>query len=688
MNQSLEPQRAQANVFVTFKAIVNHRIFRPAAGAAVVVLCGLLLWQLPIAQFWSDTSYDLLFRFGARSETNKVVLVQMDDAAAHALGTSRESWDRSLHAQLLDKLAAAGSPLVVFDIHFEQERDRATDDRLALALQRHGRVALMAEWTDAANPGTQTEQPLLPLARFLEAATNWGIGKLDSVDAPVRRHWPFPAPVDGRPSLAWTAARLAGATLDDSPREQWIRYYGEGGGVEPIGYDHALEKPAEYFRGRVVFVGSKPRQPDPQVYEVDKFRTPYTERTGRAVGGAELLAVEFLNLVRHDWLRRLPAGIELCILAVSGVLFGVLMGYCRRYVALGLGLVLALAALIAAVCLSYFTNFWFPWLIVVGGQIPCALILALLPVEGRHAAEPHAMKNLGPRGTVVVQPVGEPLPDASEYELLSPPIGEGGFGKVWIARNAIGQWQALKAVYASKFGNNRGPYEAEFNGLQQYKPVSEKHPGLLRIELISRMKEAGYFYYVMELGDAQTPGWEKQPQLYKPKDLEWLRRQAYGRKLRPAECLRIVIPLTEALHFLHLQGLTHRDIKPSNVIFVNGQPKLADIGLVAAIRPVERIQTMVGTIGFMPPPPEKPGTPQADIYALGMLLYVISTGREPDLFPTLTTTLVGRDGFSEFMRLNAVIIKACQPDLKLRYQNTGEMLADLQKAGGANSSKC
>ena len=73
--------------------------------------------------------------------------------------------------------------------------------------------------------------------------------------------------------------------------------------------------------------------------------------------------------------------------------------------------------------------------------------------------------------------------------------------------------------------------------------------------------------------------------------------------------------LADALDFLHRQGLIHRDIKPSNVIFVNNRPKLADIGLVADIRPPERINTLVGTPGYMPPLPERPGTVQADIYA-------------------------------------------------------------------------
>src|SRR6266550_8298213 len=49
------------------------------------------------------------------------------------------------------------------------------------------------------------------------------------------------------------------------------------------------------------------------------------------------------------------------------------------------------------------------------------------------------------------------------------------------------------------------------------------------------------------------------------------------------ECLELALALTTALEHLHQNGLMHRDIKPANIIFINGQPKLADIGLVADV---------------------------------------------------------------------------------------------------------
>ena len=82
----------------------------------------------------------------------------------------------------------------------------------------------------------------------------------------------------------------------------------------------------------------------------------------------------------------------------------------------------------------------------------------------------------------------------------------------------------------------------------------------------------------------------------------------------------------------------------------------------------------------MPPAPEPPGTEQADIYSLGVLLYVISTGQSADAFPDLATTLMERTAHAEFVKLNAIILKACQPDCRERYQTTKELLQALRRA--------
>ncbi len=648
-------------------------------GAALAIICGLMLWSLSLGEPWIRTSYDSLFRFTARTVTNQVIVILMDNEAYAELGQSREQpWDRALHVKLLNRLADDGCPLVVFDVFLRRQGDPVVDQTLATAMTRLGNVVLVAEQASVAHPGLESVRPTLPLETFLIAArTNWGVAWLDpDDDFIVRRHWPFPNPAPYA-SLPWTAAELAGARLSDVPHERWLRYYQTDKTWITLSYHLALAKGPGYFTGKTVFIGTQPRTPLPD-NERDEFRSPHFGWTKETVGGVEILATSFLNLLNDDWLRRPAWPVEVLVFVLAGGLLGGSLCRLQRGWALGISGGAALLVVVGAVYLSYFTNYWFPWLIIVGGQLPCALAWGLVVVK-LPDIQPVELNKPAPDKTIRLSFPEQQLPDAPEYEVITPEIGKGGFGKVWIARNAIGQWQALKAVYESSFKGNRGPYEAEFKGLQRYKPVSEKHPGLLRIDLVSKMKTEGYFYYVMELGDAQAPGWEKQPKLYKPKDLENMRKQAYGRRIQPKECLHIVTVLADALNFLHQQGLTHRDIKPSNVIFVNGRPKLADIGLVADIRPVDQVHTLVGTFGYMPPPPEKPGTPQADIYALGMLLYVISTGRDPGFFPDISTTLMERSGHAEFVQLDAIIIKACQPNLVERYRKTSEMLRDLQK---------
>ena len=671
------------------KRLIEHKLFRPVIGGCLAVLCGLILWGTPLGDPWIDASYDYLFRFVARAPTNKVTLILMDSAAHDALRQSWDQpWNRSLHTQLLQKLTEDKCPLVIFDVFLIKQKEEAEDSALAEAIRHQGHVVLGARVDEPEHPETEMARVSPPLKLFLDAAAGWGVGKADGKPGGTpRRHWPFPASSDGEfQSLPWVAARFFGARLDEKPQYQWLRYYPEKAAWDGFSYDYALSNAPGYFKDKIVFIGGSPRTPAPGAEKEDEFSTPYTRGTARTVGGVQILATEFLNLVNGDWLRRPPWGLEVFVVVAFGIVLGGGLCFLGRAAALGAAAAAALVLTLGAASLSQFTNYWFPWLVIVGGQVPCAVVCA-------RARRPRPIQT---RTTVALSPSMSPareappfempLPDAPDYELFHPPFGHGAYGKVWLARNAIGQWQALKAVYLANFGSNAGPYEREFSGIRRYKPISHKHPSLLRVDFISKKKSAGYFYYVMELGDSLEPGWEENPSTYIPRDLARVREQAEGRRLPPLECLRIGLSLAEALDFLHRQGLTHRDIKPQNIIFVNGQPKLGDVGLVADLDHAVKEPTYVGTPGYMPPPPEVPGTPQADIYGLGMVLYVILTGREADFFPELATTLLEKPKPTDFRRVNAIILKACHPDREQRFASAEAMAASLREAQAAVSA--
>src|SRR5580704_18192259 len=148
-------------------------------------------------------------------------------------------------------------------------------------------------------------------------------------------------------------------------------------------------------------------------------------------------------------------------------------------------------------------------------------------------------------------------------------------------------------------------------------------------------------------GDSLNP---EEARAYVPRTLRSeLRHQ---QRLPPDQAARIGFGLAGALAHLLAQGLVHRDIKPSNIIFVGGQPKLADIGLVTG---AGDSRSFVGTEGFIPP--EGPGTQQADLYGLGKLLYELATGRDRLEFPQLPQDIsVSTDGES-LLELNEVVTR-------------------------------
>src|SRR5438067_11460320 len=204
--------------------------------------------------------------------------------------------------------------------------------------------------------------------------------------------------------------------------------------------------------------------------------------------------------------------------------------------------------------------------------------------------------------------------------------------------------------------------------MSAFEPISRGHAGFIDILHVGRTNE--YLYYSMELADDHLAGREIDIVSYEPRTLKsGLGRQ---KRLSADESIRLGISLTEALEALHTRGLTHRDIKPSNIIFTEGVPKLADIGLVAA----SGQQSFVGTEGYVPP--EGPGTPQADIYSLGKLLYETCTGKDRLDFPEIDSQLSQRPDREQLLQLNNVLVKACANDPKKRYESAAEMHRDLQ----------
>jgi serine/threonine protein kinase len=113
---------------------------------------------------------------------------------------------------------------------------------------------------------------------------------------------------------------------------------------------------------------------------------------------------------------------------------------------------------------------------------------------------------------------------------------------------------------------------------------------------------------------------------------------------------------------------------------VNGVPKFADIGLVTNIASQTTDVSFVGTEGYFAP--EGPGTPAADVYSLGKVLYEVCTGKDRGQFPELPTDLTQREDTAALLQFNAVIMKACRLEAGERYQTARAMHEALRDLAG------
>src|SRR5437870_12736635 len=103
------------------------------------------------------------------------------------------------------------------------------------------------------------------------------------------------------------------------------------------------------------------------------------------------------------------------------------------------------------------------------------------PIYVEHASTPEQ----------AATPTSRVPPAIPDHQLLRC-IGRGSYGEVWLARNVMGTYRAVKIVYRKSFDNDR-PYEREFDGIHEFEPLSRSHDGLVDILHVGLNDEAGYF---------------------------------------------------------------------------------------------------------------------------------------------------------------------------------------------------
>ena len=640
-------------------------------GAALATLLGLLLLVFGggnqpgrSAEPLERWSYDLPFRLRPQVEITNVTLIYMDDASHTIIDQPYERlWDRTNHAKLVRFLTDFGVKAIAFDVFLGGPgANPSANATLAEAIRAHGRVILGADQGSGDYYKAEEIKTIRPYTNLLTNPSDWGLVQLEpDMDEVIRKHY---AGTEDIPSLSWKMATMLGAEITRQTNSQrlfrWINYYGPHDTLPHMSYHKVLDASdpnlREFFHDRVVFIGSR-TQSGPSGKRRDQFKSPYSGWSDLALWpGVDFHATQFLNLMRGDWLRRSDPVAEIGVMILTGLLAGA-VGLLRPIAATFAALAMALLVTIGACVLVWQTYVWFPWLIIVAVQIPVGLACAVIQVAQKRAtATDTDLTAEFPRAPAVSAAA---VPD---YEMIRQ-IGSGSYGQVWLARSVMGMFRAVKIV--DWRSPNDARFEREFTGLKKFEPISRAHDGLVDILHVGRTEAARHLYYVMELADSCGTSPETDPEGYVAATLK-TKLQTDG-ALHAADCVRVCQTLTSALAFLHEKGLVHRDIKPANIIFVAGQPKLADIGLVAG---ADDTLSFVGTAGYIPP--EGPGTPAADVYSLGKVLHELITRASRDV-----------SSAQELDGVRQVIDQASARNLAERYKTGTKMFEAMRLACSA-----
>lgn len=360
-------------------------------------------------------SYDLPFAARPVRVPEEAVVVFMDDVSHEKLNQPyTEPWDRSWHARLLDRLREDGAKAAVFDIVFSDPgKDPEKDKQLAKAMKDFGKAIIAADWVavdegqSGGKQGIAGSKTILPHEMFLDAAAGVGTSEMNpSSDLFVRQHFPG-SPDDVISSLSWAVAEFLGAEItktnhaDLKFRTRWVNYYGPPGALKHVSFYKAVTtNEAErvergFFRDKVVFVGAKIVTYS-SGQRKDEYRSPYSLWTEGVTGkqhympGVEIQATVALNLVRGDWITRVPYLTDLWwLVMLSGLVVGFVLPKLRPVSAAVAGVAGIVVVTFVAYRLFADSRTWFSWFIIAGVQIPATAIWSIvfnsinLYVQGR-----------------------------------------------------------------------------------------------------------------------------------------------------------------------------------------------------------------------------------------------------------------------------------------------------------------
>jgi eukaryotic-like serine/threonine-protein kinase len=167
------------------------------------------------------------------------------------------------------------------------------------------------------------------------------------------------------------------------------------------------------------------------------------------------------------------------------------------------------------------------------------------------------------------------------------------------------------------------------------------------------------------------------------------------KKLSPERAVRITLNICDALGYIHRNGVVHRDLKPENIMVdAEDRIKLIDFGIAANVSSrritFTKLSQTMGTPDYISPEQVKGkrGDARSDLYALGVMLYEMLTGRVPFVGPNafiimndrlLNNPMPPREIDPAISpQLQEIIYRALERDPSKRYASAKEFAWDLQ----------
>ena len=260
------------------------------------------------------------------------------------------------------------------------------------------------------------------------------------------------------------------------------------------------------------------------------------------------------------------------------------------------------------------------------------------------------------------------------YEIIKS-IGEGGMANVYLAHDVIlDRDVAIKVLRGDLSGDDKFVRRFQREALAA---SSLSHPNI--VEMYDVGEDNGTYYIVMEYINGKTL-----KQLIKKRGA-----------LSLAECIDIMLQLTDGVDHAHASYIIHRDLKPQNIMIEDsGAIKITDFGIAMALNNTQLTQTnsVMGSVHYLPPEQAsgKGATVKSDIYSMGIMLFELLTGNLPfkgDNAVEIAFKQI-KDDIPSVREINPaipqsvenIVLKATAKNPKNRYASAKEMHDDLLTA--------